>query len=209
MIRTRIVELSTIDAIAYRQKLRGGRSGVVIQRFDTDQPGLATLSRNDGSPDIAPSTPPNLYPVEAFAEAFALTTGLPYTARGRVKLSARVETPDEIEETVEEAATVNSAEYAAVVAAYTDRNGALSYDLLNKDFIQFAKSSNHVARMVSEKASVEAILGHVVRAKLEFLTGNRNLSDAEVDAIVAMLDAVSPRNVFKTVTDEIRKMLAR
>jgi hypothetical protein len=47
----------------------------VIQRFDTAQPGLASLNRNDGSPDISHNTPKDLYPVEAFVEALELTSG--------------------------------------------------------------------------------------------------------------------------------------
>jgi hypothetical protein len=50
MIRTKIVELSTIAAAAYRQKLKGGKSGVVVMRYDTAQPGLASFSRNTGDP---------------------------------------------------------------------------------------------------------------------------------------------------------------
>jgi hypothetical protein len=209
MIRTRLVELSTIEAIAYRRKLRGGHSGVVIQRFDTAQPGLASLNRNDGRPDIAHNVPTDLYPVAAFVEALELTSGLPYNQRGRIKLGNAPEKPEEVEETEAEIATVCSKEYGAIVDAYTDKRGALSYDLLNKDFIQFAKSSKVVADMAANGAPVEALRSHVVKVKLEQLTGNRNLSDAQVDAIVDMLDEISPRNVFKTLNDELRKMLAR
>ncbi|MFN3938795.1 MAG: hypothetical protein ACK4KW_14610, partial [Gemmobacter sp.] len=157
MIRTRIVELSTIDAIAYRRKLRGGKTGLVIQRADMAQPGLATINRNDGTADIAANTPREGYPPEAFAEAVELTQGLPFTARGAIKVVPQRETSDEVEETAEEAAAVSSAEYEAVVRAYTDKRGVLSYDLLNKDFIQFAKSSKVVAGMVADGAPVEAI----------------------------------------------------
>jgi hypothetical protein len=55
MIRTKIVELETIEAVAYRQKLRGGKSGVVVMRYDTAQPGLATFSRSTGDPVPAAS----------------------------------------------------------------------------------------------------------------------------------------------------------
>ncbi|MFN3825247.1 MAG: hypothetical protein ACK4GW_02400 [Pseudorhodobacter sp.] len=209
MIRTRLVELSTIEAIAYRRKLRGGHSGVVIQRFDSAQPGLASINRNDGSPDIAHNVPKDLFPVEAFVEALDLTSGLPYNQRGTIKLGAAPEKPEEVEETEAEIATVCSKEYGAIVAAYTDKRGALSYDLLNKDFIQFAKSSKVVADMAAAKAPVEEIRNHVVKVKLEQLTGNRNLTDAQTAAIVEMLDEVSPRNVFKVLNDELRKMLAR
>ena len=50
VIRTRLVELSSLEAVAYRQKLRGGQSGVVILRPDTAQPGLALLNHQSGHP---------------------------------------------------------------------------------------------------------------------------------------------------------------
>jgi len=53
VIRTRLVELSSLEAVAYRQKLRGGQVGVVILRQDTAQPGLALLNRQSGTPDPA------------------------------------------------------------------------------------------------------------------------------------------------------------
>ncbi len=50
VIRTRLVELSSLEAVAYRQKLRGGQPGVVILRPDTAQPGLALLNHQSGRP---------------------------------------------------------------------------------------------------------------------------------------------------------------
>ena len=42
VIRTRLIELSSLEAAAYRQKLRGGQSGVVILRPDTAQCPVST-----------------------------------------------------------------------------------------------------------------------------------------------------------------------
>ncbi len=209
MIRTKIVELSTIDAAAYRQKLRGGHSGVVIMRYDTAQPGLATLNRKSGEPDPSDNTNLELFPVEAFKEALELTSGMPYSRRGKVKLSGEKEEADAQEESEEELATVDSAEYEAIVKTYTDRKGELSYELLNKDFIQFAKSSKIIADMVANYASEGDIRDHVVKVKLEALTGNRNLTISQTHKIIEMLDEVSPRHVLRELNDEIRKMLSR
>ena len=90
VIRTRLVELSSLEAVAYRQKLRGGQSGVVILRPDTAQPGLALLNHQSGQPDPAANTPADLYPLEAFQEALELTSGLPYSSRGPVRSPAAV-----------------------------------------------------------------------------------------------------------------------
>jgi hypothetical protein len=53
VIRTRLVELSCLEAVAYRQKLRGGQAGVVILRHDSAQPGLALLNHRSGEADLA------------------------------------------------------------------------------------------------------------------------------------------------------------
>lgn len=213
LVRTVIVELSTIEAAAYRQKLRGGQSGVVILRYDTQQPGNATINPRSGEPDLSANTNPDLFPPSAFKEAMELTSGMPYSRRGKVKLSAEKEDssiPEETDEelTAEELATVSSAEYEAIVKAYTNRKGELSYALINKDFIQFAKSSKLVADLVANRASEEDIRNHIVKVKLEDLTGNRNLTLAQTQRILEMLDEVSPRYVLKELNDEIRKMLA-
>lgn len=209
MIRTRMVEMTTMEAVAFRRKLRGGQTGLVIQPFGGDQPGLALIDKPTGDPRPAQNNPRGVYPDAAFAEATELTAGLPFTARGAVRLEVRRESAEEVEETPEETAAVSSAEYEAVVKAYTDKRGNLSYALLNKDFIQFAKGSKRVADMVAEGASPEAIRAHVVRVKLEGLTGNRNLTDAQIDAIVSMLEDANPRHVFRELNDELRRMLAR
>ncbi|WP_448598379.1 hypothetical protein [Thermoleptolyngbya sp.] len=209
MIRTKIVELSTIEAAAYRQKLRNGKSGVVILRYDHAQPGLATINRRTGEPEPAANINLETFPLEAFREAIELTSGMPYSRRGPVQLSGVREEPEDEEASPEEVATVDSAEYEAIVKAYTNKKGELSYDLLNKDFIQFAKSSKIVADMVANGASESEIRDRILKVKLESLTGNPSLTDAQTQRIVEMLDEVSPRHVFRELNEEIRKMLSQ
>jgi len=217
VIRTRLVELSTLEAVAYRQKLRGGQVGVVILRNDTAQPGLALLNRQSGGADPAHNTPADLYPLEAFQEALDLTSGLPYSSRGPVRSPAAVGSasadaplPADLNEEApaEAVATVNSADYAAIVKAYTNKKGELSYELLDKALIQAAHSNPFVASMVAAKASLEEIRDHVVKANFEAVTGNRSLSQAEVNRIVELLDEVSPRSVLREFNDDLRKRLA-
>jgi hypothetical protein len=218
VIRTRLVELSTLEAVAYRQKLRGGQVGVVILRQDTAQPGLALLNRQSGSADPAHNTSSDLYPMEAFEEALELTSGLPYSSRGPVRSPAAAGAvssgdaplPSELSEEAspEAVATVNSADYAAIVKAYTNKKGELSYELLNKALIQAARSNPFVARMVADGASLEEVRDHVVKANFEAVTGNRSLSAAEVQRIVELLDEVSPRSVLRELNEDLRKLLA-
>jgi hypothetical protein len=206
VIRTVLVELSSLEAVAFRQKMPDGHSGVVILRYDNPQPGLALLNRHSGEPDIAANTPHDLFPLEAFQEALALTSGMPYSRRGRVKLQATVAEPvaEEPAAAEDDLATVSSADYAAVVKAYTNRKGELSYDLLNKALIQAAHGNPYVAEMKARGATLEEIRDHVVKANFEAITGNRSLTQAEVNRIVAMLDAVSPRSVLREFNEDLR-----
>jgi hypothetical protein len=134
---------------------------------------------------------------------------MPYTRREAVKLSGNKEAVDADEVSPEELATVDSAEYEAIVKAYTNKKGELSYELLNKDFIQFVKSSKIIADMVANRASVDEIREYAIRVKLETLTGNRELTTAQTNRIVEMLDEVSPRYVFRELNDEIIRILSR
>ena len=62
MIRTDIVSLTQIDAVAFRQKLPAGGSGITILRYDADQPGIASISKTTGDPIPTANTPADLYP---------------------------------------------------------------------------------------------------------------------------------------------------
>lgn len=212
IVRTKLVELSTLAAAAYRQKLQEG-SGVVILRYDTTQPGFASISRKTGEPIPASNTNLELYPLEAFQEALELTGGMPYSRRGKVQLSG--ESPAEaasaaVEEPLtENFAVVDSAEYQTIVDTYTNKKGELSYDLLNKDFIQFAKSSKIVADMAANQVSLDDLRNYIIKVKLETLTGNPNLTPDRMNQIVDLLDEVSPRFVFRELNDELKKMLSQ
>ena len=142
MIRTNIVKLTTIPAVAYRQKLPSGGSGVTILRADASQPGIASISKTSGEPVPAANTPADKYPKEAFVEAIALTAGMPYHTQGAVRMVK--ELVEEIAETAADItpeaaaqeAAVPQEDYEKIAAYYTDKNGKLSYGLLNKDFIE-------------------------------------------------------------------------
>ncbi len=212
MVRTNVVALSVIKGIAYRQKLAAGGSGIVILREDAAQPGIASISKTSGEAIPAANIPKKLYPLEAFREAIALTAGLPYKKQGGVKLQGEALAADaaaEEEEIVEEEAVVDSAEYQKIVEAYTDKDGKLSYELLNRDMIKFAHSSSKVRRMIEDGESVEAIRLYTVGTKFRNITGNRDLTDAQVLKMVELLDEVSPKGVFKEFNDEIRRSLKK
>ena len=61
---------------------------------------------------------------------------------------------------------------------------------------------------VARSASEAEIRDHLVKANFEAVTGNRAISQAEVNAILELLDAVSPRSVLRDLNEELRRILA-
>ena len=209
MIRTEVVTLTTIPATAYRQKLSSGGSGIVILREDAAQPGVASISKTSGEAIPTRNTPAKLYPKKAFKEAIELTSGLPYRKRGAP--SSPVPAPAAPEEDAEPVleAVVDSEEYGKIVDAYTDKTGKLSYALLNKDLIRFAHRSSKVRGMIADKAPEDEIRLYIVGSKFRTVTGNRDLTDAQILKIAELLDEVSPKGVFRELNDELRKKLKK
>lgn len=105
-------------------------------------------------------------------------------------------------------ATVNSADYQAIVKACTNKKGEIFYDLLHKALIQAARSNPCVSELVARSAPEQEIRDYLVKANFEVVTGNRAKSPAEVHAILDLLDAVSPRSELADLNAEIRRLLA-
>ena len=219
MIRTNSVTLTTLpNAIAYRRKLPSGGSAIVIVRSDKSQPGVATISKSSGEPIIAANTPKDGYPADAFKEAMNLTAGMPYRKQGKPAAPEVAEEPIELPEDLpveEEAVTeeqaeiiIDADEYQKLVDAYTDKNGKLSYDLMNKEMIQFAHKSEPVARMIEAGEPEQVILDYIVGTKFRNATGNKNLTDEQVAVMAQLIDDVSPIGAFKELKAKIRSMQA-
>lgn len=212
MVRTDVVKLSTVNGFAYRQKLLAGGSGIVILLAGVAQPGIASISKTSGEAIPAANLPKDTFPAEAFAEAIELTAGLPYKLRGPVIVEFTVkeveEAPEAAEEAVPEEVIVDSADYEKIVEAYTDKNGRLSYDLINKDLIQFAHSSSEVAKMAADGASEEEIRNYCVGTRFRNISGNSDLKDEQVAKIAELLDEVSPKGVFREFNEDIRRRLS-
>ena len=206
MIRTSSVKLTTLPAVAYREKLAKGGSGIVIVRSDATQPGIASISKTSGEPIPSANTSADLYPVEAFKEAMELTAGMPYRKQGKPK-PVLIEVPEE--EVPEIEVVVDSSEYQAVVDAYTDKNGKLSYALLNKDLIQFVHRSSVARRVIAAGEPEEAIRAYAVGAKFCTITGSGDLTDGQALKMAELLDEVSPKGVFKELNAEIRAKLGK
>ncbi len=211
MIRTKIVELNVIEAVAYRQKLKGGKTGLVVMKFGLNQPGMAIMDRTTGRP-VVPANAPKAIPMEAYAEAGALTEGLTYARHHQFQMLGgtksqvkNVEIFDE--EPEEELVIVNSQDYTKIINAYKDKHGNFSHLLINRDLLKFAKSSTLVGNLVKNGVSRDEIRKHIVRSRFETITGNHKISDKEIEQIVSMLDEAHKEGVFKKLNAELQKMM--
>ncbi len=211
MIRTDTVDLTVIKAVAFRQKLMSGGSGITILRYDMDQPGIASISKTSGEPIPTDNTPADVYPAEAFREAIKLTAGMPYKKRGGVRLtkqSVKETPPEKSEEFTEEDVIIDSGEYKKLVEAYTDKNGKLSYDLLNRDLIRFAHASKIVRTMIEEGTALKKVRSYIVCTKFRNIIGSKKPTEAQVLKMADLLDEVSPKSAFKALDAELRKQSA-
>ena len=213
IIRTPAVELSSIPAIAYKQKIGSGGSGLRILRLDRDAVAVFTLNKRTAAPVAFGQVDASLFPAAAVDEAMELTDGLPYSARGKIKVSVFEEKQDEQDVTEEETEAVDmvdSEEYAAIVARYSDETGKINYKLLNKDFIQFAAKSKVVADLIAAQADEEVIVAHIVKNRAAYLAGKKDsLSDQETAALLETLDEIAPRSALKELKSHIRRMSVR
>lgn len=214
MIRTDVVNLTVIPAVAFRQKLTSGGSGITILAKGIKQPGIASISKTSGEA-IPMANAPAAIPIEAFNEAITLTTGMPYNKRGSVRPSevsfkeyAPADIPEAADDDPEDEALIDSSEYQKIVDAYTDAKGKFSYDLLNKDLITFANSSKVVKAMVDEMEAVETIRNYIITKRFGNITDNADFSEAKAIKLAELLDEIDPKGIFKDLNGELRKKLA-
>lgn len=176
--------------------------------------GVFSVDRRSGEAVPYGKVDPELFPDEAVDEALELTCGLPYSSRGKIKVTAFEEKVEEetdvTEDESEKVDMVDTDEYRAILDRYSDEKGKLNYQLLNKDFIQFASRSTTVSKMVDEKASVDDMLRFVVKSRVDNLTRNKDgITDAETDALIETLDEIDPRSAFKELKAYFKRRLAR
>ena len=211
MIRTEVVSLTVIPAAAYKQRLASDGTGIVILREDSAQPGIASVSKTSGKSIPLKNTPKDLFPREAFDEALQLTSGLPYKKRGAPTASEVQSLPRALpvvdrDEGLE--VVIASKDYQKVVDEYTDEDGRLSYDLLNRAMIRFAHTSSIVKKMFEERRSLPKIRLYIIGTKFRTITKNRALSDEQILKMADLLDEVYPEGVFVDLNRELRRMKA-
>ena len=212
IIRTRAIELTIIPAIAYKQKMAAGGAGIKILRIDNDRTAFCHIDKHSGALIPHDDFKPEIFPREAFREAAEMTAGLPYSPRGKIKISPTAITDDDVmEQTVPDQTDMTlSAEYAALVGYYLDDRGRINYQLMNRDFIKFASRSRVVANMTAARAGQEEILVFIVRSQSAKLAKQKESPDAQsVLLLIETLEEINPRRAFKELRSHINRLLAK
>ncbi|MDR3293193.1 MAG: hypothetical protein LBT20_03715 [Clostridiales bacterium] len=212
-IRTKAIELETIPALAYKQKLPTGGAGIKLHRIDRDAAAAYTIDKRSGKAIAYGKIDETLFPEKAVTEAIDATAGLPYSIHSRVvlKLSSSVETlPQEEEPTKATTELLASKEYAAILKEYTKESGKLDYTRLNKDFIQFAAKSKTLVTLAAKSAPLEELLLFTVKNRAAYLSKSKdNLSDEQISALIDVLNEIDPRSAFKELSAYLKKLLGK
>ena len=220
IVRSKVVELNTIPAIAYKLRLKEGGSGIKIHRTDRNETAFVELDKRSGGVVPNPRNIAEFFPEEAFEEAVEELLGLSYSARGKVKIetsetieAGEIEVPEDEAPGAHEDVTANvvdSDEFAAIIDMYSDGTGKLNFQLMNKQFIQFASRNKTVSEMVGNRVSENDILIRVLQNRAAFLAGKKDfISDDEAAALLDVLDDMCRRSAFKELKLHIRRMLGR
>jgi len=216
IIRSKVVELESAPLVAYKIKLKTGGSGIKMHRTDQNATIFAEIDKRTGDAIIDGRVDQDLFPYAAFDEAVDLLVGLPYSARGKVKITVSDEIEDEEVcteckegETLPSAAQmIESDEFKALVDRFSDENGKLNYALMNKQFMQFAQSSKVVGEMMGRREKEGDIRLFILKNRAAFHANKReHLSDDEANALLEALDEINPRSAFKELNLYLRRRL--
>ena len=103
-----------------------------------------------------------------------------------------------------------SDEFIAITGVFSDDSGKMNYQLLNKQFIQFASGSKTVSEMLGNRASTDEILMFIIKNRASHLASKKEfLSDEEAKTLISALEELDPRGAFKELKLHLRKMAAR
>ena len=213
MVRTATVQLASVNGLAFKQKLTSGGAGITI--ITPNDKAVFTINKRDGACVPFGKVDTEIFTKTVTDEALELTRGLPYRRLGAI---TKVyddkhcdETPVELE-TADEKIVIDiiaSDEYKEFIAQYTDKNEKFSYQLMNKELMQFASKSSIVDKMLSEKAEIDTIVRYAINSKASDLTHNKGMDEEMLTAFIETFDSMNTRSAFKEFKAHLRGRLSK
>jgi hypothetical protein len=213
MIRTDVVHLTTITGVAFKQKLTSGGAGITI--ITPHERAVFTINKRDGTFVPFGKVDNHVFTNEISEEAFELTKNMPFKRLGKVGKVGHdhqcEESPVEHEVDDEKADidVMASTEYKEFIAEYTDKNDKFSYQLMNKDLIQFASRSNIVGKKINENQDVDKIVRYIVKSKAASLAMNKGMDEEMLTAFIETMDSMNTRSAFKELRAYLRDRMSR
>ena len=213
MIRTNAVEIKAIKGLAFKQKLMAGGAGITI--ITPDDRAVFTINKRDGAYVPYGKVNGDVFTAKILEEVFELTKGLPYKRLGVISKvyddSHCDETPVELETGDEKEVidVIASVEYKEFIAQYTDKTGKFSYQLMNKELMQFAARSSIVSKMLAEKAGEDLIVRYIIKSKAAHLARNKGMDDKMLTAFIDTFDSMNTRSAFKELKAYLRGKLSK
>lgn len=219
MIRTESVQLTSIKGVAFKQKLYAGGAGITI--ITTDDRAVFTVNKRDGScvPYGTAKVDESIFTPAVTEEALNLTRSLPYK---KLDIMSKLPADDhieeipltqeaevEVEDEKEAIVVIDSDEYKEFIAQYTDKTGKFSYQIMNKELMQFASRSSVVSKMIAEKADVDVIVRYIVRSKAANLANNNGMDEQMLTAFIDTFDSMNTRSAFKELNAYLRSRLSK
>ena len=213
MIRTEIQQMTTIKGLSFKQKLTAGGAGITI--ITPDDRAVFTINKRDGSCVPFGNVNSDIFNKDVINEALELAKGLPYRRLGKISKvypdTHCDEDPIELETDDEkiEIDVIASAEYREFIAQYTDKKGKFSYQLMNKELMQFAAKSSVVRKKLEEKENTDKIVRYIVKSKAADLTRNRGMDEEMLTAFIDTFDSMDTRSAFKELKAYLRGKMSR
>ena len=213
MIRTEAMRMTSIKGLAFKQKLQAGGAGITV--ITPEDKAVFTINKRDGECIPFGKVDGNVFSAAVVNEALELTKGLPYKRMGKItKVYPDVHCDEdsvdlETEDKKTEIDVIASAEYREFIAQYTDKNGKFSYQLMNKELIQFASKSSVVSKKLEEKEDADAIVRYVVNSKAADLARNRGMDEDMLTAFIETFDSMNTRSAFKELKAHLRGKMSR
>ena len=213
MIRTEAMNLTSIKGLAFRQKLQAGGAGITI--ITTEDTAVFTINKRDGACIPYGKVNGDVFVREVVNDALEVTKGLPYKRLGSISKAYSDNHYDEgpadidVGDSKADIDVVASAEYREFIAQYTDKNGRFSYQLMNKELIQFASKSSIVSKKLAEMGRADEIIRYIVRSKAADLARNRGMSEEMLSAFIDTFDSMNTRSAFKELNAYLRGKMSR
>ena len=160
---------------------------------------------------IRDTVPPNAYTNGVTVMSRILSSGVrsTYTEKGASSHCDETSIDGEAEDVKVEIDVMASVEYQKFITQYTDKNDNFSYQLMNKDLMQFSAKSSVATKMLAEKTDVETIVKYVVNSKAAELARTKGMDEEMLTAFIEIFDSMNTRSAFKELRAYLRGKMSR